>query len=221
MTTEEVGAYIRLLCHQWNKGAIPNDEARIRTMAGVTQAFPLDFVKSKFTEGEDGLLRQHRLEKERGKQYQYRQKQAENGAKGGRPRNPSLSQAYPNGKANGNPNESSPSPSPTPVVPPNPRESLFGGEDSKTEKPWAPDSIQLRLGKLFNRRPTTRWDLDELKGYRKLTPIDPQDLSILEKYYGANIPQATDYRRHDLVTLLNNFNGELDRARKFKEPKPF
>lgn len=81
MTCEETGAYIRLLCQQWNKGGLPDDDARLAIMAGQCQASALAKAKSKFGMSEDGLLRNARLEQEREKQNAYRAKQAENGAK--------------------------------------------------------------------------------------------------------------------------------------------
>jgi uncharacterized protein YdaU (DUF1376 family) len=35
MSAEEVGAFIRLLCHQWSKGSIPADEERSGRIAGL------------------------------------------------------------------------------------------------------------------------------------------------------------------------------------------
>jgi hypothetical protein len=85
---------------------------------------------------------------------------------------------------------------------------------------WSPTPLQLRLGKLFKRKETTRWDAREEKAVKSLGSPLEDDLRLLEAYYGANIPKDQDYRRHDLITLLNNFNGEVDRARKFKPPQP-
>jgi hypothetical protein len=83
-------------------------------------------------------------------------------------------------------------------------------------KPWQPDPIQLRLGNLFKRRPTTRWNKSEIKSLKDVGEISEEDLVLLETYYTARHKQGEDYRRRDLATLLNNFNGELDRARKYK-----
>ena len=44
---------------------------------------------------------------------------------------------------------------------------------------------------------------------------DPADIDLLERYYTAQIPDGSDYRRRDILTLLNNFNGEIDRARRW------
>jgi uncharacterized protein YdaU (DUF1376 family) len=34
MSNEEVGAYIKLLCHQWDKGVLPKDPVRLARLAG-------------------------------------------------------------------------------------------------------------------------------------------------------------------------------------------
>lgn len=109
LSTEEIGAYILLLCHQWNAGSIPNDDNLIRRIAKVTQAFDLGLLKTKF-ELIDGVLKNPRMEREREKQRLFREKQAENGAKGGRPK----SQAFPKPNPTDNPHKSFPSPSPSP-----------------------------------------------------------------------------------------------------------
>jgi uncharacterized protein YdaU (DUF1376 family) len=83
-----IGIYIRLLCFQWSHGAIPSDR---RQLAQVTGALPeeldehLSQVLSKFELGDDGLYRNARMERERERKMQYRDKQAANGKLGGRP----------------------------------------------------------------------------------------------------------------------------------------
>jgi hypothetical protein len=72
--------------------------------------------------------------------------------------------------------------------------------------------LMIRLGKFFNRRPTTRWSPAEQKSLKKLAPIDPEDIELLERYYLEQIAQDDDYRRRDLETLLNNWTKEIDRA---------
>lgn len=123
MSAEEVGAYIRLLCHQWNKGGLPNDPDRLAKMAGlmaVPMASPsLGYVIAKFPPCADGQLRNERLERVRAESEAYSKKQSENGKKGAKTR-------WENGKTNGGanggaiatpmanvcPNDGSPSPSP-------------------------------------------------------------------------------------------------------------
>jgi len=86
---------------------------------------------------------------------------------------------------------------------------------------WVPTPEQLRLGKLFKRRETTPWSEKEIKAWKLITPVAEEDMDCLENYYRAKIPDASNFRRRDLGTLLNNFSGELDRARKFKNPSYF
>jgi hypothetical protein len=72
-----------------------------------------------------------------------------------------------------------------------------------------------RLAAIFKRKPTTPWTAGELRAFRNIGTIDDDDLSALERYYAANWPPCRDKNilRHDLQTLLNNFPGEVDRAR--------
>lgn len=74
MSQQEVGAYIRLLCHQWSNGGIPLDQGKLRRIAGGKVSGE---VLSKF-ESVDGVLRNRRLEEERQKQEAFRQKQSAN-----------------------------------------------------------------------------------------------------------------------------------------------
>jgi hypothetical protein len=55
-----------------------------------------------------------------------------------------------------------------------------------------------------------------LKALKAITPIPAEDLKLIEAYYNFSHPPAADYRRRDLQTLLNNWPGELDRARRFR-----
>ena len=91
-----------------------------------------------------------------------------------------------------------------------------GGVVNGVKKDFVVSETMLRLGKLFNRRESTRWDSKELKALKEIEPIPDEDFQAVEKYYTRTIPKESDFRRHDLVTLLNNWNGEVDRARKFK-----
>jgi uncharacterized protein YdaU (DUF1376 family) len=122
MSPEEVGIYIRLLCHQWTKGGLPTDEPRLARMAGIdgnAMVLPsLSYVLAKFTASPDGLLRNGRMERVRAEQDANRAKRSSAGAKGAESR-------WGNGKRNGNAmpeplakpsqNDSSPSPTPTPL----------------------------------------------------------------------------------------------------------
>ncbi len=96
------------------------------------------------------------------------------------------------------------------IEPPMNHQGLEGnGRTEKTE-------LQLRLGSLFNRKPSTPWTASELKALKVIGRPDEEDLQILETYYRAKLPKSENFRRRDLGTLLNNFAGEIDRARNFK-----
>lgn len=88
-------------------------------------------------------------------------------------------------------------------------------EEERPGKSWSPDPDQLRINALFNRRESTQWSDKEIRAYRKLT-IDAEDLELLSRYYLAtDIPDDKNIRRRDIVTLLNNWPGEVDRARDY------
>jgi len=71
-----------------------------------------------------------------------------------------------------------------------------------------------RLGKIFGRRESTAWSEKERRALRALSPLDPDDLELIERYYRLpEPPRGSLYRRKDLLTLLNNWPGEVDRAR--------
>jgi len=78
MTQSEVGAYILLLCHQWSRGEIPADAER----AGLVAKGPVTpHVIAKFPTG-----RNPRLEAERAKQDEWREKQRAKGVASGKAR---------------------------------------------------------------------------------------------------------------------------------------
>ena len=110
MEQNEIGAYIMLLCYQWNNGYIPKDKARMERAAfGEVSAH----VLRKFKLFPDGELRNERLEYERNKQTAYRESRSINGQKGGRPKahgKHMVLKTEPKHKAQ----KSSPSPSPSP-----------------------------------------------------------------------------------------------------------
>lgn len=73
-----------------------------------------------------------------------------------------------------------------------------------------------RIATMFSRRHTTPWSEKEIKAYRAIGTLDPDDLSALERYYATERAKGDEGRhRRDLATFLNNFAAELDRARLF------
>jgi len=87
----------------------------------------------------------------------------------------------------------------------------------KREKHPAISSVMARIGAWFGRRPTTQWSVYEFNALEELGEISGEDLALLEYYYTSfQVVNGFDPRRRDLCTLLNNWNGELDRARVWK-----
>ena len=125
MAAEEVGGYIRLLCHQWSKGGIPSDEERSARIAGLIGSPSIRYVLAKFTLCDGDTLKNARLEQIRQEQADYKSKQASSGKTGAQKRwDKAKSDGNPNGvaiatpmatpMANGWRSDSSPSPTPTP-----------------------------------------------------------------------------------------------------------
>lgn len=84
--------------------------------------------------------------------------------------------------------------------------------DNGKEKKKRMEEIKTRLSGIFRRRPETKWSEKEQGAFVKASPIHPADLAAVECYYAESIPQDRDYRRRDLLTLLNHWPGEVDRA---------
>lgn len=116
MSLQERGAYITLLCICWLEGSLPADVGRLANIVGTPRKAFAKFwpaISVCFQEQGDRLLH-GRLELERQKQAEFRQRQSENGGKGGRPlkptRNPRLTQTESQTEPKAKPDESSPSP---------------------------------------------------------------------------------------------------------------
>lgn len=80
MEAAEVGAYIRLLCHQWDRGFVTKEKAARLAGTKITPA-----VLAKFSET-NGELRNERLEFERAKQAEYRAERSRSGKVGAQSR---------------------------------------------------------------------------------------------------------------------------------------
>lgn len=79
------------------------------------------------------------------------------------------------------------------------------------------DEYIAAINRWYGRRITTKWSQKEQKALKAVLEMHTtdEDFALLDRYYSATIPQGSDYRRRDVVTLLNNWAGEIDRARKF------
>ena len=83
-----------------------------------------------------------------------------------------------------------------------------------------PSDLQIKIGKLLGRRESTQWSDKEIAALESIGEPDDADLVLLEDFYNAVIPQDLDHRRTALLTLLNNWNGEVDKARLFMLAAP-
>lgn len=108
MTNEERGAYIALLCLQWSKGSLTENDFQ-RVCIGMPP-HSQRICQDKFQIDADGNYRNKRLEAEREKQDQYRKKQTDNAKK----RWVGNATAYATALPAHMPNVCSPSPSPSP-----------------------------------------------------------------------------------------------------------
>jgi len=127
MTNEEKGAYITLLCIQWSRESLTESDFT-RVCIGMPP-HSQRICQSKFQIDAEGNFRNPRMEIEREKQNQYRQKQTDNAKK----RWVGNATAYPTALPVDMPNVCSPSPSPTPnkkdtAAPKSPWEVSFGVE---------------------------------------------------------------------------------------------
>jgi hypothetical protein len=80
--------------------------------------------------------------------------------------------------------------------------------------------LQIRVGKLLGRRESTNWSDKELDALRKIGEPTEEELAMIERFYSADLPSETDYRRTTMQILLNNWTGELDKARLYSLQNP-
>ena len=84
----------------------------------------------------------------------------------------------------------------------------------KTPQPprgeWEPDTFQTTINACYKRRQSTKWADAEIRAYKKIDQ-HPEDLALMVRY--CNPETGSKFRRRDIKTLLNNWQGELDRAR--------
>jgi len=87
------------------------------------------------------------------------------------------------------------------------------GKEGVSQKALNPDleAFRLRVGAMIRRRPGTQWSPKEIKTLKEIFDFNTpeEDLVALEARY-----QSDDkYLRRELMTLLNNWNGEIDKSR--------
>jgi uncharacterized protein YdaU (DUF1376 family) len=120
MSQEEVGQFIRLLCHQWNRGSIPVETEKQQRLTGGCVSVD---VLVKFRLCEDGSLRNERLESVRTERGLFLQQQSIKGQQSAEKRrlaaleiqpelNRTSTEVQPDTQPDGQPESNSPSPSP-------------------------------------------------------------------------------------------------------------
>jgi hypothetical protein len=81
---------------------------------------------------------------------------------------------------------------------------------STRELPPELEAFRLRVGAMVRRRPTTQLSTKEMKALKEVFDFNTpeSDLVLLEQRYQSN----DKYLRRELMTLLNNWNGEIDKT---------
>jgi hypothetical protein len=86
------------------------------------------------------------------------------------------------------------------------------GKEGVSQKALSPDleAFRLRVGAMLRRRPSTKWSTGEIKKLKEVFDLNTpeEDLVRLEQRYKSNDP----YLRRELETLLNHWNGEIDKT---------
>ena len=85
----------------------------------------------------------------------------------------------------------------------------------------AKDPLRLRAEAIFKRRADTPLTAGEERAFAKskaaIAATAEADWQLLESFYAA--PQSETFTRKDLATLVNNWNGEIDRARAWQSKR--
>jgi hypothetical protein len=94
--------------------------------------------------------------------------------------------------------------------------------EPKSKKPAAEKSAnQIRVESWFGRRPETGCDRSETIAWRNAKGVvastSDDEWMALERFYKA--PKSETYARKSIATLLNNWQGEIDRARAWRSKR--
>lgn len=92
------------------------------------------------------------------------------------------------------------------------REEEQGKElDASRELSSELEAFRLRVGAMVRRRPDTKWSPKEIKALKEVFELNTpeEDIRLVEARYRSD----DKYLRRELYTLLNNWNGEVDKVR--------
>ncbi len=102
-------------------------------------------------------------------------------------------------------------------IPPNPQGG--NGQRGKGIVPTTPEA--KTIASLFKRKESTPWQEKEVKAFKKIMPMDAEELALVCAYTEAERKKGDEgIHRRDLVTFLNNFRTEVDRAREWARRNP-
>jgi hypothetical protein len=201
MTPAQEGAYIRLLCYDWANEGIPDSAEHCSALARLPDLDAVRVVMACFKQHrtKDGFLTNDRLEFEREKQLRWRQKSAEGGKKSAEKRW---------GTTDKKPNKGGKE---MVTTKPQPKGNTISSSSSSSSNKEKYKKEMFQIGGWLKRRPTTNWSQKEISKLKEIVPLHSEDIALMERYYLSDCP----YLRKDVYTLLNNWNGELDRARDY------
>lgn len=243
LTDAETGLFMRLLCVQWLEGGLPNDEDTLRGYSrGRTSLVKVKTKFKVGGDGLLRNERLEEIRSAQMAYKEKRSQSGKTGANtrwnhGTAIDLPSKTDGTakvlpspPDGTAISLPmaNDSSASSSAsssannTPLPPPlEGEEKAVEAAPTTTPPPDAPPKVkpkgplQLRAEKLMRRRESTPLTAAEDRAFKKNAPCikatSEDDWQALEAFYAA--PQPETYARKDLAALVNNWNGEIDRAK--------
>lgn len=85
------------------------------------------------------------------------------------------------------------------------------GKSQEDGKAIEIEAFRIRVGSMLRRRPTTAWSQKEMKALKAVMALKTpeEDICDLEKRYSS----GDRFLRRDIITLLNNWNGEIDKAK--------
>jgi uncharacterized protein YdaU (DUF1376 family) len=113
------GAYIDLLCYQWEEESIPDDQGEIALMLGVSAkeiSAIWKHIERAFPLCEDGARRNQRVSRDRDLAHAFCERQKANGSRGGRPSKTQNNPPVNSGITQTEPKKSQPEPEPEPIV---------------------------------------------------------------------------------------------------------
>lgn len=205
-------AYRRLLDHYYStEEPISLETQLVSRRLRLGYDVVIEVLKEFFQETENGWI-QDRCQREIAA-YQAKAEVAKrNGSLGGRPKktqrvsrgNPAGTGSKPNHKLTKN------------HKPGTNNQFTLEGEDDAGANSWNPTPEQIEVASWFSRRATTEWSAKELKAWKAVQPINAEDFEAVKWFYTES---GCPYLRKDLQTLLNNWNGEVDRAKNYDPEK--